>query len=445
MHPLSFFRSMFTLREGDFFDMHFSGEILKSERIRCLILVGIFTAVAAWFVVIYYVKPDIMPEDAFRLYHGVPFTLWVSVVLLIGVAYELAFFIFLGMLVRKNLRLPAPPRLGNALIEVSIPTVLIFFAGQVLYSHEALMLPTSYLYFTFIVLSAFRLSFFLSFYTGLIASVEYTALAIWLITVRGEPVHGGILAAPVVHVAKGLLLLLAGIITGFVAYQIRLRIGRSIALTEERNRVVGIFGQHVSPEVVGRLLEWKDDPDSEMRSVCVMFLDIRGFTRFAEGREPQEVFDYLNSLFGFMIDIVNGHHGIINKFLGDGFMAVFGAPLSEGRDVGNAVAAAREIIERLNDAIRAGRVPDTKVGIGLHSGLALTGTVGSPARKEYTVIGDVVNLASRIEQLNKSFGSQVLISEAVWRTVSESFPEGRDLGDVEIRGHQGTVRIYRIA
>ncbi len=445
MDPRSYMQSLFSLSGVDSFDLNFSGEILKSERIRCLILIAIFLTVASWFVLIYYLKPDIMPEKAFRLYRGVPSSLWVSVVLLVGVFYELMFYLFLGALIKKHYRLPGPPRFVNALIEVSIPTVLIFFAGQALYSHEALMLPTSYLYFAFIALSALRLSFFLSLYTGLIASAEYILLALWLVTVDGGSIQGGMLSSPALHIAKGLLLLLAGFITGFVAYQIRLRIGRSIILTEERNRIVGIFGQHVSPEVVERLIERQDDPVSELRYVCVMFLDIRGFTRFAEGREPQGVIDYLNSLFGFMIEIVNANHGIINKFLGDGFMAVFGAPIANGRDAENAVRASRQILARLSEEIRAGRVPDTKVGIGLHSGMALTGNVGSPARKEYTVIGDVVNLASRIEQLNKRFGSQMLISEAVWKAVSEVCPEGRDQGEVEIRGHQGTVRIYRVA
>lgn len=445
MDPRSYIKSKFSLSGVDSFDQNFSVEILKSERVRCLILMAIFMAVASWFVLIYYLKPEIMPEKAFRLYRGVPFTLWVSVVLLVGVFYELLFYLFLGALIKKHYRLPAPPRFGNALVEVSIPTVLIFFAGQALYSHEALMLPTSYLYFAFIALSALRLSFFLSLYTGFIASAEYILLALWLVPGDGGLTHGGLLSSPAIHIAKGLLILLAGFITGFVAYQIRLRIGRSIILTEERNRIVGIFGQHVSPEVVERLIEREDDPGSEMRCVCVMFLDIRGFTRFAEGKEPQEVFDYLNGVFGFMIDIVNANGGIINKFLGDGFMAIFGAPISDGRDVENAVRASRQILARLDDEIEVGRVPDTKVGIGLHAGMALTGNVGSPARKEYTVIGDVVNLASRIEQLNKRFGSQMLVSETVWRALPVPCPECRDLGEVEIRGHQGKIRIYRVA
>src|SRR5215475_14343319 len=123
-----------------------------------------------------------------------------------------------------------------------------------------------------------------------------------------------------------------------------------------------------------------------------MFLDIRNFTGFAEKRSPEEVVEYLESLFEFMIEIVNRHNGIINKFLGDGFMAVFGAPLSDGKDCENAVRSAKEILERVKEETDRGAILPTQVGIGLHAGKAVTGSIGSAVRKEYTVIGDVVNL-----------------------------------------------------
>ncbi len=444
MRLLSFIKSKFTPDEADQFEFHFAGEILKSERIRCLMLIGIFIAAAVWFLCAYRFMPGFMPENAFSPWHEIPFLLWVPIVLLAAALYEFLFFILLGFLVRKNLRLPAGPRLGNALIEVSLPTVLIFFAAQALYAHEALMLPTSYFYFIFIALSTLRLSFALSLYTGAIAATEYIILA-FLLTSSETAAGAGILAAPGVHLAKGLLLLLAGAITGFAAHQIRLRVRNSLKTIEDRNRIVGIFGQHVSPAVVNKLLEQKEDMDGEVRFVCMMFLDIRGFTHFAEGKEPGEVIRYLNHLFGFMIDIVNEHHGIINKFLGDGFMAVFGAPLSDGRDVQNAVRASRAILDRLREDINAGNIPETRVGIGLHSGRALTGNVGSPARKEYTIIGDVVNLASRIEQLNKRFGSQILVSEVVWKSVSAECPGCENMGMVEIRGINDPVSIFKLA
>jgi adenylate cyclase len=146
-----------------------------------------------------------------------------------------------------------------------------------------------------------------------------------------------------------------------------------------------------------------------------------------------------------MIEIVNRHHGIINKFLGDGFMAVFGAPLSDGRDCANALDAAQEILARVRDEVEAGNILPTTVGIGLHAGEAVTGSIGSALRREYTVIGDVVNLAARIEKLNKRFDSQLLISEIVWQAVSSDESKVVPMGEVEVRGREQAIQVYQVA
>lgn len=216
-------------------------------------------------------------------------------------------------------------------------------------------------------------------------------------------------------------------------------------LREERERTLQVFGQHVSPAVVDTLLHHPINPAGELRMVCLMFLDIRDFTKYAEQRTPQEVMSFLNSLFEPMVDSVNGHGGIINKFLGDGFLAMFGAPIEDKQASSHAVAAAREILAKLDDDPLFGGL-SVKVGIGLHAGEAVTGTVGSAQRKEYTLIGDVVNLASRIEQLNKQFGSQLLISEMVWDVLSlDERSGGIELGPVSVKGRERPVHVYQLA
>src|SRR5262245_59828710 len=126
-------------------------------------------------------------------------------------------------------------------------------------------------------------------------------------------------------------------------------------------------------------------------------------------------------------------------------MAVFGAPISDGHDCANALEAAKEILERLNRETEAGSILPTKVGIGLHAGEAVTGSIGSALRREYTVIGDVVNLAARIEKLNKEFGSQLLISEIVWRSLDDHFAPARPMGHVQVRGRQEPIQVYQVA
>ena len=234
-----------------------------------------------------------------------------------------------------------------------------------------------------------------------------------------------------------------GVISSFIAWQIRMRVLSLAATREEKNRITQTFGQHVSPQVVDRLLQQQTRLSSERRYVCVMFLDIRNFTTLSENRSPEEVVDILNNLFTFMIDITNDNDGIINKFLGDGFMAVFGAPFSGGQDCLNAVNASRQIIETLEKENESSGL-NIDVGIGLHAGQALTGDVGSVKRKEYTIIGDVVNVASRIEGLNKQFASRALISDSVYEALPVESRPGKDLGKVKVKGRQSEVHIYQL-
>jgi adenylate cyclase len=198
------------------------------------------------------------------------------------------------------------------------------------------------------------------------------------------------------------LLFIGGLAAGLVSQRIRTTLIETLGEVQERERVVALFGQHVSPAVVNQLLSQPTGEHSELRQVCVMVLDIRNFTTFSEARPADEVVRYLNTLWNFMVHTVNEHHGIVNKFLGDGFLAVFGAPLSSGNDCTNAIAAAERIMTELDDLAAAGGLPPTQIGIALHAGQAIVGNVGSAERKEYTVIGDVVNVAFRIEALTRN-------------------------------------------
>jgi len=219
-----------------------------------------------------------------------------------------------------------------------------------------------------------------------------------------------------------------------------------IAERRERDQLMGIFGQFIAPELVREIAEKGADLTSQRRFVCIMFLDIRGFTTFAETRDPAEVVDYIDTLLGFMAEIVQRHHGIIHQFQGDGFLAFFGAPLSHGNDCLNAVRAARELIARIDAEVAGGRISPTRAGIGLHAGDVVAGTIGSALHREYAVTGDPVNLASRIEGLNKRFHSQILVSAEVLHRAAMAGDGGiDDLGEIDIRGRAGAVHIYKLA
>jgi class 3 adenylate cyclase len=213
----------------------------------------------------------------------------------------------------------------------------------------------------------------------------------------------------------------------------------------ERVRVLNVFGRHTAPAVVEELLRHGADPPSRRTEACVMFLDIRGFTTYAERATPEEVVGYLNSLFDFMIEEVTSRGGIIHQLLGDGFMAFFGAPVAHGDECERAVAASLAIAERLPAVCAEKGLPETRVGIGLHVGQVVAGTVGSHLHKEYKITGDPVNVAARIESMNKEFDSQVLASEAVWSCLPDGQFEAESLGPVPVRGREKTLGLYRLA
>ncbi len=375
---------------------------------------------------------------------ALPLTLMIGVFLV----YEVAVLRWLGRLVAAG-RLPPPVfAYAHTVVELSMPTAGLLVGG--VYAGGITMLSGSvpFVYFLFLCLAALNLNTRLCVFAGVVAGAQFLAVSLALL--NREPAHPGpespllaMLHSPHQYVVKSVFLVLAGVITGFVARQIKRQLRTGLQTLEERDRAVSIFGQHVSPQVADLLLKQPMNAGGQEREVCVMFLDIRDFSRIAGERSPGEVMDYLNTLFTFIIPVINEHNGIVNKFLGDGFMAVFGAPLDEGDPSRNAVRAARLILDKVEEMNRSGAIPPTRLGIGLHLGVAITGNVGGGDRKEYTVIGDVVNLAARIEQATKTYQARLLVSEAVYQALSGE--TGEDVGLVELKGQAKPTRLYKLA
>jgi len=426
------------------FESELALEILKSDKLRVTILicaVGVMLLAILTLALFGF-------EDFQNIFHGQfkSFLMVVLSIIIIGLGGLVVELILIKRLVDERRKAPLLLPYVTALIETCIPLSALLITAQYVGPAYVLLTPAPFVYPLLIVLSTLRLDFKLCVFTGAAAAFQYWTLSMIFMTKaetvsRIEPI---LWTAPP-HILKGFLFLMTGLAAGAVTVQIKKRLLKSFKIVEERNRISRTFGEYVSPMVMKKLLTLKPDLQSEKREVCVMFLDIRDFTSFAEKRRPEEVVRYLESLFEFMIEIVNRHHGVINKFLGDGFMAVFGAPLSDGDDCLNGVSAAREILTRVEEEVALGNVLPTTVGIGLHAGEAVTGSIGSSLRKEYTVIGDVVNLASRIEKLNKRFQSRLLVSENVWHSLGESSTEAIPMGNVRVQGRENGIGIYQLA
>lgn len=192
----------------------------------------------------------------------------------------------------------------------------------------------------------------------------------------------------------------------------------------ERDRIKGMFTKFHGTTITEELLNQEDVKKGNRCEAVVFFSDIRGFTDFSNHKSPEEVVAMLNSYFEVMVDIIIRHGGVVDKFVGDAIMAIWGAPNGSPDDARNAVLACLEMrreLERLNmERVESGEKP-LMIGMGLHAGTVVAGTVGSNDRLEYTVIGDTVNTASRVEAATKSFGTDLLVSEEVVKKLDDLF------------------------
>ena len=239
-------------------------------------------------------------------------------------------------------------------------------------------------------------------------------------------------------------MIITGIAAGFVSDLIKKKMIISWNNIQEKNEVIDLFGQQISLQIADNILKNRNELSGARKNVCIMFLDIRQFTPFVEEHQPEEVVTYLNTLFGFMINIVQTHHGVINQFLGDGFMATFGAPVSTGNVRQHATEASQEIINKINSEFNKGNIPKTRIGMGLHYDEAITGNIGSSIRKQYSITGKVVIMASRIEQLTKKYNSQLLISEEVYNQLNSATQNAFiGIGVSEIKGSAKPVSLYK--
>ena len=215
----------------------------------------------------------------------------------------------------------------------------------------------------------------------------------------------------------------------------------------ERERIREAFGRYVSPEVRDEILAGRADLDGGQREVTILFADLRGFSTWAEASPAVEVVQGLNAYFTEMDIAIRANGGLVLQFIGDEIEAVFGAPLSDPQHAAHAVAAAAAMQARLeawNQGRRAAGQRELHHGIGIHSGTVLAGNIGSAERMSYALVGDAVNVASRIESLNKVFGSTILVSGTTRDLLAD--PSGlQPLDATRVKGRSAEVEVYRLA
>jgi len=267
-------------------------------------------------------------------------------------------------------------------------------------------------------------------------------------------------AAGVAYLVIAQLAFGAGLILPLVVPLIALGIGflgtllvQWLTATFERAQTRDLFARFVPDSVVAQVLDRADDDEDvrlggELLRATVLFSDLRGFTSFAESREPSEVIGVLNRYLTEMSDAILDHEGTLVAYMGDGIMAVFGAPLPSEDHADRALAAARAMLERLegfNAWMREEGLGDGfKMGIGLNTGDVMSGNVGSARRLEYTAIGDTTNTAARLEGMTKGTPHQLFVADATRAGLSAVPEDLESLDELEVRGRRGAMRVWAL-
>ena len=221
-----------------------------------------------------------------------------------------------------------------------------------------------------------------------------------------------------------------------------------IRKASEQERILEVFNRYVPEQVVSQNLSNNDNNllQGETRVISVLFADIRGFSRIAGSLTPSDVVKFLNEFWSIVSKPVNLNHGSVNKFIGDGILALFGAPISHMRNQKNAVNCALDMIDALGEFNKKYEPllgQKVEIGIGINTGEVVVGNVGTNDHIEYTVIGDVVNTASKIESKTKSAPNSILISEATYNHVKD-LVDVDEISALQMAGKDDPVRLFRV-
>ena len=275
---------------------------------------------------------------------------------------------------------------------------------------------------------------------GLVAVAVTAAFSIWLSFVLADAVSGPVidLRDATRRVGAGDLAVRVPVVSTDETGELAAAFNAMVTGLGERERLREAFGAFVDPALTERVLAEGTDLRGEEVEASVLFLDVRAFTAFAEGARAQAVVASLNDLHETVVPVILGHGGHANKFIGDGLLAVFGAPERHPDHAARAVAAAREIAQ----LVRRGDAGELRVGIGVNSGRVVVGTIGGGGRRDFTVIGDPVNTAARVEAATRVTGDDLLITETTLRGLGPDGDDFEERPSVPLKGKTATVRLY---
>ncbi|OHD57085.1 MAG: hypothetical protein A2Y33_09170 [Spirochaetes bacterium GWF1_51_8] len=334
-----------------------------------------------------------------------------------------------------------------------IPTTLFILSHFFIEGGAAAYItgPFSYLNFFLIVMTGFLFNETLSRLGGWLTGIGYAGCSLLAASELGRlsgasPTVIQDLTSMPLHMFKALTMIFTGYLVAALSSHFKSLIYRILGELNEKQSISKLFGKFVSEEVKEKLIREKSGTIGEVHRIAVLFSDIRSFTAFSESRSPTQVVGHLNRYFNRMVECITAHGGVVDKFIGDAVMAYFGGltPLEYPCDHAvRAAIAMRAALADLNREWTKLGEPVFENGIGIHYGEALLGTIGSLDRQEFTVIGDTVNLASRIEGLTKDYANPLIVTDTLYSCLPRELQDCfLPLGETKVKGKETVVKIW---
>ncbi len=406
-------------------------ELAKTERIRLIILLStlIFALSGAFFDSLF------IQEEMERLFMSVKNfykILLFAIPLLGAIGCSL---IYVNRQIRLKKSLSVTYKILTAIVEPAFPCVILIAIVLKLNLPILIDSPATFIYVPILIISILHLDYRITLLNGLVITANLLIIYHTAFTVN-DVAEIKLELPEVTYYVKALMFLIASLCAAFVSNRLRRRIEAALSYRDQKNEIQLLFSQQVSKQVVDALVQQQDG--SIKRKVTILFLDIRGFTNMMQGKPPEEVIAFQNRFFSPIIDIINKYDGITNQILGDGLMATFGAPVEIQQHEKVALNAAMEIVQEVE------RQNEVKIGIGIHSGEVVTGNIGNNSRKQFSVSGSAVIIASRLEQLNKEFQTKMLVSKNYFEEISDLVEKWENLGRHQLKGIEKEIEVIKI-
>ncbi|HEY3403675.1 MAG TPA: adenylate/guanylate cyclase domain-containing protein [Ohtaekwangia sp.] len=413
-------------------------EEVKSQLQRTYLLITFFTFLLAFATLNF----AVVSQGMVIFYGGLKTFIMLCSFVLAFLIYQIVVLKALKKRIKQELRISVVFKVIQTTIEISLPSTIMFYMLRELNMTVFLDSPVYLIYFLFIILSILHLDYRMNIYAGSLAALQYILLTYYGFNfAKPDALH--ISTTPEnAHYVRSILLFLSGGAAAFVSMKLKNRIKTNYIFQQEKNELELLFGQQVSREVSKTLIEKKGE--TKKIEATVMFLDIRNFTGFADTHTAEEVIDFQNKVLSPVIEIINQHQGVVFQILGDGVMACFGSPVENVLHADMAFQSGLNILKKIQELSEQNIIPATAVGIGLHSGLLVTGNIGNEYRKQFSISGTPVIIASRIEQLNKKYSSQFLLSGTVYDQITLGKADVSFIGKEELKGITRPVDVYRV-